>query len=440
MKIAFLWNAISILIAKSGMFLLTIIAFLLLDSDLFAQYGVMILLYSTFVGVFSQAVLMTANKYVSQQVCMRHFRQAIALGTLLLVVIIAFITNLHYGFNVLSSILLSVGMYIHVMFSFNIGILYGADHDRTQSKLYAIQVSTLILFGSVAMYFASIEGISFAIAASVTLGYLASLRYNIEVGIRQESLKHILKSVTIPVIFSGMSFSLVFLLLIELIKLGENYIEDMALFTVANQLRMVVATIPILFGNVLLRSLIKDADSIKMNYINYYISIIPTLFLVFAIDLAWHYWPLFNNVVYSKMYFISMLFLAGTAITAFKSGIGRNILAAGRGKLSVYSNLTWSLLFISMSYFGYYYGFGLNSIAVSFVLSQAIHYIFWRGTFIRYDVLKIREDDQLITLFFVSLVLFILQVYSEANVFFTWGLLAVFVCVTTIHIRKNYAI
>ena len=432
MLISFLWNFTTILIAKLGLFLLTIIC-LNLDKNTFAIFGIILLIYNTFIGVFGQAILLTVNKYTSLEIDLSNFKKNIIVVFFLVNILILFLLIYHYKLSITISIFLSLSIYFFLLLSFNIGLLYGKERKREQSLLYFIQIFILLIGSLISVNYNSLEGVTFSLFISAIVSYFISeyiIKKHPISTLKEIKTIEIYKEVTIPVILSGITFSVVFLLIIEILKTGNNFVNEMYDFTISNQIRMLIATIPLFFTNVLINMLSKNTKNVDK--INYYSTIIPSMFIVLFIDILWQYTDvfIFNTPTFDVLYNTVLFFLIGTLITSFKSAIGRNIIAKGLGKISIYSNLTWSLLFLIMSYFTYTNEYGLEGIAFSFAMSQILHYILWRSYFVKYNILQIKENDIIIVVYFILIIAILINILFFKIAYLSLILLIIFSFIT----------
>jgi hypothetical protein len=430
MKLSFLWNFIAILISKIGLFLLTLVC-LKLDKNSFAIFGTILLIYNTFIGVFGQAILLTVNKYTSLETDLSKFKKNIVIVFFLINIIILFILIFHYKLSLIISIFLSLSIYLYLLLSFNIGLLYGKEKKKEQSLIYFINTFFLLVGSLISVNYNSLEGITFSLFISSLITYFLS-----EYIVKKHSITYInnvktiniYKEVTIPIILSGITFSVVFLLIIEILKTGDNFVNEMYEFTISNQVRMLIATIPLFFTNVLINLLSKKTENVDK--INYYTTIIPSMFIVLFIDIVWQYTNAFNSPAFQTLYNIVFFFLVGTLMTSFKSALGRNIIAKGFGSISIYSNLSWSLLFLIMSYVSYSLNYGLEGIAFSFAISQILHYILWRSYFIKRDILQISENDIVILIYFILIIAMLLNILFLKLTYLSLILLLIFSFIT----------
>lgn len=432
MLISFLWNFITIIIAKSGLFLLTIIC-LSLDKNTFAIFGIILLVYNTFIGVFSQAILLTVNKYTSLKTDLSNFKKNIIIVFFLINILILFLLIYHYELGIMISIFLTFSIYFYLLLSFNIGLLYGKERKKEQSLLYFIQILILLIGSFISVNYNSLEGITFSLFISTIVSYIIS-EYIIKkqpiLSLKKIKTIQIYKEVTIPVVLSGITFSVVFLLIIEILKTGNSFVNEMYDFTISNQVRMLIATIPLFFTNVLINMLSKNTKNVDK--INYYSTIIPSMIIVLIIDILWQYTDIFifSTPTFNILYNTVLFFLIGTLMTSFKSAIGRNIIAKGLGKISIYSNLTWSLLFLAMSYITYTNDYGLEGIAFSFAVSQILHYILWRSYFIKYSILQIKENDIIILIYFILIIVILINILFFKITYLSLILLMIFLFIT----------
>lgn len=432
MIIKFLWNFTTIVISKLGLFLLTIIC-LSLDKNAFAIFGIILLIYNTFIGVFGQAILLTVNKYTSLEIDLSNFKRNIIIVFFLINILILFLLIYHYKLSITISIFLSLSIYFFLLLSFNIGLLYGKERKKEQSLLYFIQIFILLIGSFISVNYNSLEGITFSLFISALVSYFISeyiiKKYPVS-SLKEIKTIEIYKEVTIPIILSGITFSVVFLLIIEILKTGNNFVNEMYDFTISNQIRMLIATIPLFFTNVLINMLSKDTKNVDK--INYYSTIIPSMFIVLIIDILWQYTDIFifNTPTFDILYNTVLFFLIGTLITSFKSAIGRNIIAKGLGKISIYSNLTWSLLFLIMSYITYINDYGLEGIAFSFAVSQILHYILWRSYFVKHSILQIKENDIIILIYFILTITILINILFLKISYLSLILLIIFSFIT----------
>ena len=386
MRVELVMNAIAVIAAKSGFFLLTLMAYEGMSKEAFADYGVLVLLYSTVVGVLGQAMQLTANKYVAMEVDLRSFSRASTLLSVCCSFLAASYSYLIYEKGLLVSASLGAATFYGVLLSYYAGFFYGAGSRYGSAFIYGGQLLVLLLAGWWGR--SSVENLFLYIAVGMfLLACLGGLFVPRRLG--SGGVVHwrvIMSSVTLPLILAGVASSVVFLVLVEVIRLGPSFAEDMTAFTLANQARMLVATIPLFFGNVILRQLATNQKaSVRLNY---YSAIIPSLLITLLLCALWGEFSEGGHA-----YALGVLFLYGTVITSFKAGIGRNIVAKGLGKISIYSNVTWSVLFIACCYFSYDVGYGVVGVGYSFLLSHVLHYAVFRGVFIKSDVLQIKETD-----------------------------------------------
>lgn len=346
-------------------------------------------------------------------------------------IIILFILIFHYKLSLIISIFLSLSIYLYLLLSFNIGLLYGKEKKKEQSLIYFINTFFLLVGSLISVNYNSLEGITFSLFISSLITYFLS-----EYIVKKHSITYInnvktiniYKEVTIPIILSGITFSVVFLLIIEILKTGDNFVNEMYEFTISNQVRMLIATIPLFFTNVLINLLSKKTENVDK--INYYTTIIPSMFIVLFIDIVWQYTNAFNSPAFQTLYNIVFFFLVGTLMTSFKSALGRNIIAKGFGSISIYSNLSWSLLFLIMSYVSYSLNYGLEGIAFSFAISQILHYILWRSYFIKRDILQISENDIVILIYFILIIAMLLNILFLKLTYLSLILLLIFSFIT----------
>ena len=405
MKLNMFMNAIAVLAAKGVFFILTIIAYNGMNEDSFAHYGVLLLLYSTVVGVVGQAMQMTANKYVAQGIGLRSFtvRSAFFVGLGGLITGIA--AHFHYSASLISALSIGLALLFGTFLSYNIGCMYGARGAFQPALIYIVQLILVAAAGFTSVYSARPVETLFIYISLISLFLLvvSQCLTPSPPAETQANAWDVSKSVTFPVVFAGLASSSVFLLVVEIIRSGQNFADEMTVFTLANQVRMVVATIPLLFGNVIIKLLARQVDKensgLQTSYLNYYSAIIPSLLTVLVLDAVCEIWS--SKFGDPQAYFLTTMFLYGTAITSFKSGIGRNILSQGLGKISILSNIIWSLMFIIGCYVSYIVNYGVVGIGVAFLTSHLLHYVLFRGTFKKNNVLRISERDSVVSGFFI---------------------------------------
>lgn len=156
---------------------------------------------------------------------------------------------------------------------------------------------------------------------------------------------------------------------------------ELGIYEAADQWKMVILFIPSALSQIILPILSSElTERSKKNYwyalkINLFINMIVSFIIATIISccssyIMQSYGEGFNN------YFPLIVLAYSTVFSSFASVVGVSIVSRGKMWLSLFFNLIWSVLFISLTYIFLYHNYGALGISLALLLSYLIHSLY----------------------------------------------------------------
>lgn len=406
----FIWSALGFFTSKTGIVLSILFASHFLNSNDYAQYSIFLISINVFSGIMSASLSLMANRYSYKKHSIFGLWitiQFFSLASSLLYFIYAI-----YKFDDLTQIFLETAYVFGNTYFFSLnGIYFGQGRIKEYAfiniifGLWIILISTSLIYLHNYVFLIGLTSIPL-ILYNIWSSYSFVTNFPNKIFLGQ--IKRGLQKVFLPNIISGILFQPAILIAAELL-LNYSSDSDLFVYSVTNQIRMVLTSVSVIIGSVIIKQLITSKDRLQTNMLNLQISFYPialiSSFLILSSEMIFHF---FGKMI--KEDFILNIIITSliVIITSLNSAFGRNFVVDEKGRIGIYNNLTWIICFIisSILLIPYLGSLGAN---IAFLISSMFQFIIWLPFCIKNEYLPtiFFDFNFLITLVLVLIIVFV---------------------------------
>ncbi|WP_057940433.1 MATE family efflux transporter [Algoriphagus resistens] len=433
---SFLWSGIGFVFNKVGLIgLLSVLSFVL-NKDDYSDFNLFIISSNVFSGVFGASMSITANRYGIGTPGFSLIRKmCFAISLISSVVFFLYSVLLKNSID-LDFLIYEILIIFFTTFLTSINGLYYANNNfKGYAYLNIIYGILYFSLGYIGAYFYELIGLFIGLNIAGLFFCIFSFFYlkpslinNSDIQDSSTSLlvKRSIKNVLVPNIISGFLFQ-------PAILISAHYLNNAAdgdgliAYSLANQFRMIGGFYIVVSGSVLMKLLVDNLaiSDLRIERFNYTFSYYPYLGLVFLILSLLKLSNIFFNLTDSYLLYRNLyILLLASVITAFKSSIARKLVSSEEGKISIFSNLTWFILFIVFNYFLIKEWASVGASA-AFLLANLFQLIIWAHYYYSKGILNISFFD---FKFYISLLLIIISVFVFFSGFYYLNFILSLVC------------
>lgn len=398
--IKFIWNFVSFLFSKGITLLSFIIVSRVLGTNDFGVFGYIFSTYNMIASVGGLAFGVTATKYISSFLFEDRSKvpgiirflelSALIFSALSLCFLYVSWDLIFASSNVPGLFLVYPLVVVGVLIGLQFGIIAGFQGFKSLAKISVFQGVLSLPLTFVLTHKLGLQGALLSLflgqVFSCCINQFVVYRLGSGIDIPQGGMGvfknkfYMLKRVTFPSFLSGIAYApTLWFANFALLSLVDGT-THVGMFSAVNQWRVVLGYFPLIMGTVLLPKLSQVKSGLveqELDTLNVLITWIPVCLLSFVLitfpGLVLEFFgDGFDGVEMSQ----SLSFLmAACCVNAYKSSISRKFITGEMGKISLYSNFSWSFLFILTLPFVVEYG--APGVCFGFLFSQIIHFVLW---------------------------------------------------------------
>ncbi|MCG2835704.1 hypothetical protein L6J37_02370 [Photobacterium sp. WH77] len=388
MKRDFLFTVISFAFGKGGFLIVSALAANLLAVKEYAYYALIFTVINLVSGTIGLAGFTTSNRYYdkkNRQGLTKYFY-----GFALITALSTYITSnlfLDEHFDSVSILVLSLCAFLCVVYNYNFGCLYSASKNKAAALINFLLFLILLAFSLAASKY-GVNWILYGYFCVFLFGVIISsfLLYSKD-NVKIDNLAGTaIKKVTIPQLLTSLAFlPLISILSIMLLDVDESG-QELVIFNVSNQVRMLISFFPMIFSALLLSKLTRNevtfefdwkANAALTSLLGFILFLtLPVIIYIFNLE--------FNQYNTNVLAFM----ISSGIVAALKSPISRQLIVREQGITSLFSNLAFGVLFFIFVFIFSRKELNALTISFSFFIAQVLHFLIFYKYFIGLEVLK----------------------------------------------------